>query len=313
VEEVRDGAYRRTMALPNGPGTVSLSPRSDHVACHLVLHDLRDVPTAIARCRRLLDLDADPEAVDAALAADPALRPLVRRAPGRRVPRTVDEPELAIRAVLGQQVSTAAARTHAARLAASHGTPVTDPGGGLTHLFPAAAQLLDVDPRTMRLPEARTATVLAVARALADGHLDLGAGAEWDVARHALAAIDGIGPWTIETIALRALGDPDALPATDLGVRRGAEARGLPGTAAALTARAERWRPWRGYAVQHLWPVHDHPINRWPPTEPPRTTSPRPATTTADRTPTATTAGRTGTRTDRTTTARTRTARRTTR
>src|SRR5207342_1546715 len=115
------------------------------VLCMLSLHDLRDLSTAIARCRRLLDLDADPQAVDAALSEDPALAPLVAKAPGRRVPRTVDEAEMALRAVLGQQVSTAAARTHAARLVLAHGTPVLDPLGSLTHLFPSVAQLAAID------------------------------------------------------------------------------------------------------------------------------------------------------------------------
>ena len=123
-EEVRDGAYRRTLRLPTGNGIVSLEPTPDHVRCLLVLDDVRDLPTAIARCRRLLDLDADPEAVVDALSADPDLAPLVAKAPGQRIPRTVDEAELAVRVVLGQQVSVAAARTHAGRLVARHGRPV---------------------------------------------------------------------------------------------------------------------------------------------------------------------------------------------
>src|SRR6476646_10694056 len=124
VEEWRDGAYRRTLRLPHGTGVVALSPAGAHVACRLALTDLRDLSVAIARCRRLLDLDADPEAVDAQLSEDPVLAPLVAKAPGRRVPRTVDEQELALRAVLGQQVSTRAARTHAARLVTALGEPV---------------------------------------------------------------------------------------------------------------------------------------------------------------------------------------------
>ena len=119
VEEWRDGAYRRTLRLPHGPGVVALRPMPDHIGCQLALADLRDLATAISRCRRLLDLDADPVAVDGLLAGDPALAPLVAKAPGRRVPRTLDAAEMAVRAVLGQQVSTAAARTHAGRLAAA--------------------------------------------------------------------------------------------------------------------------------------------------------------------------------------------------
>ena len=130
VEEWRDGAYRRTLRLPHGHGIVALRPLPDHIGCQLTLTDLRDLATAISRCRRLLDLDADPVAVDDLLRADPVLAPLVDKAPGRRVPRTVDPAEFAVRAVLGQQVSTAAARTHAGRLAPAHGEPVDDPAAG---------------------------------------------------------------------------------------------------------------------------------------------------------------------------------------
>jgi len=264
VEEWREGAYRRTLRLPRGHAIVALTPRSDHVACRLALTDLRDLATAIARCRRLLDLDADPVAIDEALAADAGLAALVARSPGRRVPRTVDEHELALRAVLGQQVSTAAARTHAARLVAVHGTPVGDPNGGLTHLFPTADVLATLDPRTLALPRARCQTFIGLARALADGVVALAPGVDRDEARADLARLPGIGPWTLETIAMRALGDPDAFLPTDLGVRSAARHLGLPATPAALTARSHAWRPWRAYAVQHLWATGDHPINHLP-------------------------------------------------
>ncbi len=267
VEEVRDGAYRRVLRLPKGTGVVSLTPSDDHVACRLVLHDLKDLPTAIARCRRLLDLDADPIAVDAALAADPDLSHVVRAVPGRRVPRTVDEAELAIRAVLGQQVSTAAARTHAARLVLRAGVEVDDPHGGLTHAFPTAAEICELGPEGLAMPRARASSLLGLSERLADGTLDLGAGSDWAEARVHLGDVPGVGPWTTEVIAMRALGDPDAFPATDLGVRRGAEALGLPDAGRALVAASERWRPWRAYAVQHLWAATDHPINHWPPLE----------------------------------------------
>jgi AraC family transcriptional regulator of adaptative response / DNA-3-methyladenine glycosylase II len=264
-EEVRDGAYRRTLRLPNGTGIVSLRPEPDFVRCQLNLADLRDLPTAMARCRRLLDLDADPEAVDELLARDPLLAPLVRKAPGRRVPRTVDEAEFAVRAVLGQQVSTAAARTHAARLVAAHGDPVTDPDGGLTHVFPSPAALLSVDPESLALPQSRRRCLTALAADLASGELELDAGSDWDRARQRLADLPGIGPWTVETIAMRALGDPDAFPASDMGVARAAAELGAGTTPAAVTEHAARWRPWRSYAVQYLWATSDHPINRWPP------------------------------------------------
>jgi AraC family transcriptional regulator of adaptative response / DNA-3-methyladenine glycosylase II len=263
VEEWHGGAYRRTLRLPHGTGVVALRPTPDHVACDLTLADLRDLTTAISRCRRLLDLDADPTAVDEQLATDALLAPLVLKAPGRRVPRTVDADELAVRAVLGQQVSTAAARTHAARLVRALGDPVAD-AGGLTHLFPTAEALAEVDPGTLAMPRARRAAVVALATALANGEVDLGAGTDWARARQQLLALPGVGAWTVETIAMRALGDPDAFLPTDLGVRLAATELGLPTAPAALIARSQRWRPWRAYATQHLWAVGDHPINHLP-------------------------------------------------
>jgi AraC family transcriptional regulator of adaptative response / DNA-3-methyladenine glycosylase II len=260
VEEWRDGAYRRTLRLPHGPGTVALTPGDGAVACRLALHDLRDLPVAVARCRALLDLDADPVAVDAALSADPLLAPLVARAPGRRVPRTVDGEEFALRAVLGQQVSTAAARTHAARLVRALGEPVDDPAGGLTHLFPTAAAVADADPALLAMPAARRATVLRLAAALAAGDVDLTPGADRARTRAAMLALPGIGPWTVDIVAMRALGDPDAFVPTDLGVRAAAQALRVGD----VVDRARRWSPWRSYAVQHLWGTGDHAVNRMP-------------------------------------------------
>ncbi|MGY5104783.1 AlkA N-terminal domain-containing protein [Streptomyces sp. 900105245] len=264
VEEWRDGAYRRTLRLPYGHGIVALGPRPDHIACRLTLSDLRDLTVAISRCRRLLDLDADPVAVDGRLRTDPLLAPLVDRAPGRRVPRTVDEAEFAVRAVLGQQVSTAAARTHAGRLVSAHGKPLDDPEGGLTHLFPSAEALAAVDPETLAMPRTRRTTFTTLVRRLADGTLSLGVDSDWAEARARLLALPGFGPWTVDVIAMRALGDPDAFLPTDLGIRRAAGELGLPSTPAALTARAEAWRPWRAYAVQYLWATDSHPINFLP-------------------------------------------------
>ncbi|MFE7057107.1 AlkA N-terminal domain-containing protein [Streptomyces californicus] len=264
VEEWRDGAYRRTLALPYGHGVVALAPKPDHIACRLSLTDPRDLTRAISRCRWLLDLDADPVAVDDRLRTDPLLAPLVDAGPGRRVPRTVDGAEFAVRAVLGQQVSTAAARTHAARLVTAHGVPVDDPEGGLTHLFPTPGALAELDPEALALPRTRRATLTTLVAALAEGRLRLDTDTDWDEARTALSALPGFGPWTVESIAMRALGDPDAFLPTDLGIRRAAERLGLPATPAALTARAADWRPWRAYAVQYLWTADDHPINHLP-------------------------------------------------
>jgi len=264
-EEVRDGAYRRTLRLPAGCGIAALTPMPEHVLCQLSLDDLRDLPTAIARCRRLLDLDADPEAAVEVLAGDRLLADGVAKAPGRRIPGTVDETELAVRMVLGQQVSTAAARTHAARLVARHGPPVTDPAGGLTHLFPAAEDLVELDPATLGLPAARRRTIVALIGALASGEVEIGIGADRDRARDQLAAVTGVGPWTVEMIAMRGLGDPDAFPVSDMGIRKGAAALGLPAAGPDLDRRSRRWRPWRSYAAQYLWAALEHPINQWPP------------------------------------------------
>ncbi len=258
VEEWRDGAYRRTLRLPRGPAVVALAPRPDHIACELTLADPRDRSAAVATCRRLLDLDADPVAIDAALAADPVLAPLVARAPGRRVPGAADGGEMALRAVLGQQVSTAAARTLTGRMVLAAGEEVDDPAGGLTHLFPTAAAVAGLDPVVLAMPERRRRCLLGLAAALARGDVDLDPAGDRDVARAHLLALSGIGPWTVETIAMRALGDPDAFVASDLGIMAALAALGL-------TVRdAERWRPWRAYAVQHLWGLGDHAINVLP-------------------------------------------------
>jgi AraC family transcriptional regulator of adaptative response / DNA-3-methyladenine glycosylase II len=236
VEEWRDGAFRRTLRLPHGHAIAALSPGPDYIACQLSLTDLRDLPVAISRCRRLLDLDADP----------------------------VDGEEFAIRTVLGQQVSTAAARTHAGRLVGAYGDPISDPGGGLTALFPTTERLATLDPSSLAMPRTRQRTLTGLARTLADGEIDLGAGSDWQRAREQLAALPGLGPWSVETIAMRALGDPDAFLPGDLGVRVAAAALDLPEKAAALSERSAAWAPWRAYAVQYLWAVNDHPINRLP-------------------------------------------------
>ncbi|MCG2798972.1 MAG: helix-turn-helix domain-containing protein [Cellulomonas sp.] len=268
VEEWRGGAYRSTLRLPRGWGVVAVRPPTRGAfTVTLRLSDTRDLPAAVARTRRLLDLDADPVAIDAALAQDPHLAPLVAATPGRRVPRTLDPQAMALRAVLGQQVSTAAARTHAARLVVSLGDPIEDPDGGLTHLFPTAARLAESPDRVataLAMPAARRSTLLALAEALADGRLRLDPGASWDEARHELSALPGVGPWTVETVAMRALGDPDAFTATDLGVRAAARTLGLPTGGSALVRASAPWAPWRAYAVQHLWALSPHAVNQLP-------------------------------------------------
>jgi AraC family transcriptional regulator, regulatory protein of adaptative response / DNA-3-methyladenine glycosylase II len=253
VETFADGAYRRVLALPHGPGVAALSPVADHVRCELRLTDLRDLAAAVQRCRRLLDLDADPVAIGEALGADPLIGALVRSAPGRRVPGAVDGAELAVRAVLGQQVSVAGARTLAGRLTAALGDALAEPDGGLTHAFPSAGAIAGAGPDALPLPRSRARALASLCDAIASGALALDPGADRAEARARLLALHGIGPWTAEYVAMRALGDPDAFPATDLGVRRALERAGHPGDPPAAAALAERWRPWRAYAVQHLW------------------------------------------------------------
>lgn len=266
-EEVRDGAFRRSLRLPSGTGIVSLTPAPDHVRCTLQLEDFRDLPVAIARCRRLLDLDADPNAVDTVLSEDEVLRPLVLKAPGQRIPRTVDEQELAVRAVLGQQISTKRAQTLAGRLVRDCGRPLTDHAGGLTHVFPTTADLVDIDPERLAMPTARKRALHGLVRALADGELALDAGVDWNAARAHLLALPGVGPWTAEIIAMRGLGDPDSFPATDLGARTAAARLGLSDDARRLSEISSRWRPWRSYATQYLWTALEHSVNHWPPKE----------------------------------------------
>lgn len=255
LEEVDDSTYRRTLRLSHGSAVIELTPAAGHIDAVIRLADLRDLGSAVSRCRSLFDLDADPVAVDDTLGRDALLAPLVRRTPGRRVPGAADGFETAVRAVLGQQVSVASARGAAARLVAALGEPLAQPHGSLTHTFPSAQALAAADHGLPPMPTARAATLRTIATMVADGDLDLDAGAARDDARRRLLEIRGVGPWTAEYIAMRALADPDAFPASDLGVLRGLAALGAPGTVAGATAHAERWRPWRAYAVQHLWSV----------------------------------------------------------
>ena len=253
VEELDGDTYRRSLTLPFGPGVAELTVRADHVACTLRLDDVRDLAAAVQRCRSLLDLDADPRAISEHLGRDRALRRVVRTAPGRRLPGTTDPFELAVRAVLGQQVSVTGARTLAGRLVAARGKPLTAPVGGVTHLFPSPDALADADLSEVGMPEARRRALRSLAAAVADGRLVLDAGVARDETVAALQALPGIGPWTASYVAMRALGDPDVFLEGDLGVRKAAAALGLPQTPRALAEHARRWGPWRSYAVLHLW------------------------------------------------------------
>jgi AraC family transcriptional regulator of adaptative response / DNA-3-methyladenine glycosylase II len=203
--------------------------------------------------RRLLDLDADPVAVDTTLRADPALRPLVRLAPGTRVPGAVDGFEIAVRAIVGQQVSVAGARTTLGRIAERFGEPLPEPLGSVVRVFPTPARLTEAPRDGLGMPGARAEAIVEVARAVERGELDLSGEADLAATRGRLRAIRGVGAWTEEYVAMRALGDRDAFPVTDLGVRRGFRRLGLPDDSRSMLEHAERWRPWRASAVIHLW------------------------------------------------------------
>jgi AraC family transcriptional regulator of adaptative response / DNA-3-methyladenine glycosylase II len=251
LEEWDGTTFSRVLDLPHGPGVVHLSPAPDGgpaVTARLELPALRDLGTAVARCRRMLDLDADPAAVDGVLGSDPALAGLVAAAPGRRVPASPDADELAVRAVLGQQVSLAGARTLTARVLRAAGTPLPEPVGTLTHAFPRPAALADADLTAVGLTGARHRTVSALATALASGDIVLDPGADREEAGRALLAVPGIGPWTAALVGLRGMADPDVWLPGDLALRKSLTTLGSTDADAAT-----RWRPWRSYAVLHLW------------------------------------------------------------
>ena len=289
VEAVAGGTYTRTLQLAHGGAVAALTPEASTLRCELRLDDVRDLTATVARCRRLFDLDADPVAVSSQLSADPSLAPLVRARPGLRVPGAIDGFELAIRAIVGQQVSVAGARTTLGRLAEEHGEPIAEdpldapaaeepvdapaaepprtrvaephpppvaeprglppgePGAlGLARRFPAPGALAEADPASLPMPRGRARALIEVARLAASGELVLDAGTDPAEARGQLLAIRGIGPWTADYVAMRALGDPDVFLAGDVALKRALALLGGD-------PRPDRWRPWRSYAVMHLW------------------------------------------------------------
>lgn len=248
--------YRRSCALPHGAGVFELimEPTSAALTAVLELDDLRDLAAAVSRIRRLLDLDADPEAVDGTLGADPALAGIVADRPGVRVPGVVDGHEIAFRTLIGQQILVAGAATSTAAIVARHGRRLAgdhddqrDSERQPTHLFPTATELAEADPETLPMPRARGRSLVGLAAALADGRVDLSPGADRAEARAKLLELPGIGPWTAGYIAMRGLGDPDVLLAEDLVIRRELQRRGLGPTG------RPGWAPWRSYATMRLW------------------------------------------------------------
>ncbi len=265
VEEVAGGAYRRSLRLPHGSGVAEFAAGDDHVRSaaaehHVVarywLDDPRDLATAVQHSRVLFDLDCEPDRVLEALGDAPLIGSLVRASPGRRVPGHVGADEIAVRAVLGQQVSLPGAATLAGRLVVDYGEPLERSIGAVTHLFPSAAALSRADPARLPMPIARRKALLTLTDALATGRIVIDGPVDRVdrvAARQSLLELPGIGPWTADYIAMRALRDPDAFLASDLGVRRALERLGQDGTALNAMRLAERWRPYRAYAMQHLW------------------------------------------------------------
>jgi AraC family transcriptional regulator of adaptative response / DNA-3-methyladenine glycosylase II len=254
VEEGDDGYYRRALTVPHGTGVATMSDGGDGwLHCVLQLEDLRDLTMAAKRLRYLFDLDADPAAVGEVLGVDPLLGPAVATLPGLRIPGHVDGDELIVRAVLGQQVTVSGARTIAGRLAAAYGRPLPTPVGTVTRAFPSAAVLAGLSPSDLPMPEGRARALLRITELLATGAIVLDPGADRDEVSARLLAVPGIGPWTVAYVRMRALGDPDAFMASDLGVRRALESVGLPGGERSAMALAESWRPYRAYALQYLW------------------------------------------------------------
>src|SRR5690606_24199612 len=208
---------------------------------------------AVARCRRLLDADADPEGIAAILGADPALTAAVAAAPGLRLPGAVDGPEVLVRALVGQQVSVAAARTALGRITAAVGERVDSQVPGLTPLFPAPAGIAALGPSGIGGPRRRAEAIAHAAADMDSGRLRVDAGRRTEHLTADLVARPGIGPWTAGYVAMRVLGDPDVLLTGDLALRHGAAALHLPDAPTALAAHAERWRPFRSYAGMYLW------------------------------------------------------------
>jgi AraC family transcriptional regulator of adaptative response / DNA-3-methyladenine glycosylase II len=247
VELWDGGSYQRALDLPNGHGTVVARPAVDHVQATFRLTDWRDLAPAVGRMRRLLDLDADPVAIDELLGADLQLAPLVAAIPGLRAAGSVDPYETLVRAIVGQQVSVAGARTVTGRVAEAIAEPLTIEHAGLTHVFPSMQRLAEADPVVFPMPTARAATLQRVGAAVVDGDLTLDTGVDRTEVIDQLVALKGIGPWTAQYVVMRGLGDPDVFLDTDLGVRHALTALDLEPDI------AEQWRPWRTYAMHHLW------------------------------------------------------------
>jgi AraC family transcriptional regulator of adaptative response / DNA-3-methyladenine glycosylase II len=255
VEAVDERRYRRTIEWDGNPGVLELvpDPGDSHLVLTAYLPDVGGLIHVVERARRIFDLGADPVTIAEALRRDSDLAPLIAAHPGVRVPGAWDPYELAVRAVLGQQISVAAATNLAGKIAATLGTPADWSDPALTRVFPPPEVLAQADLSTIGMPARRAETVRALAGAVAAGELALDGSLGLDALVAQLGALPGIGTWTAHYIAMRACGEPDAFPAGDLGLRRAAGNGTGPVDQATLEARSEAWRPWRAYAAMHLW------------------------------------------------------------
>ncbi|MFN2425486.1 MAG: AlkA N-terminal domain-containing protein, partial [Candidatus Binatia bacterium] len=271
VESAADGCYRRTIEADGAVGVIEVTagdadtgraPKTSahlaphhapHLAMRVELPHCRNLIGIVERARRIFDLGADPTRIGEHLSRDAQLAPLVAATPGLRVPGAWDPFELAVRGVLGQQITVKGATTLAGRLVRAFGEPLENPSGALTHLFPRAEVMAEADLFAIGMPRARAAALRNVAAAAASGRLVFDAALGLDDAVQRLCAIPGFGPWTAHYIAMRALAEPDAFPETDIGVRRALGTGGGLASVAEVRKRAEAWRPWRSYAVIHLW------------------------------------------------------------
>jgi AraC family transcriptional regulator of adaptative response / DNA-3-methyladenine glycosylase II len=250
VELVDGSTFRRSVVTAHGPAIVALEAQRDHVRLDIELKDVRAMAPVVRTATSLFDVDVDPSLVARTLGSDPALRPLVEAHPGIRLPGAADGFELAVRAIVGQQVSVAAARTMLGRIAARFGAAL---GGPVPLTFPIAAALADAPLEELGIIGRRASAIRGVATAVESGDLDLSGSGDPDETVGRLLELDGVGPWTAEYIRMRALRDPDAFVWSDLGVRRAVERLGLDPSRRAILARAEAWRPWRAYATMLLW------------------------------------------------------------
>lgn len=256
IEKIDDDGYTRTIALGGATGTIRVAPvrGRDALALTVVFPDVTRLPTIVDRVRRMFDLDADVRAIGRVLRRDPALRSRLRARPGLRVPGAWDPFESAVRAILGQQVSVARARHLAEEIVTRWGAPLETGVAGLSRVFPTPEALAGaLETARLGMPGARTRALATLARAAHEDATLFSASASLGEARAHLRALSGVGAWTEEYVALRALRDPDAFPASDVGLLRALESGGARPSPDELTARAEAWRPFRAYAAQHLW------------------------------------------------------------